>query len=285
MEIEEVAQDTYRMETPVAGSGLILSVYLIRENSGILIEPGPTTAVPQIQEGMKQLGMDGLSMIVPTHIHMDHGGGVGRLSELFPQAEVIAHPLSARHIINPGRLIESTRLSYGDYFEDIYGPILPVQESRVRVSDDGECISFRNRDLQIIHAPGHAPHHVVVYDKKTGALFCGEALGMETDDPLPAAAAPSFDVNDYLQTINKLKSMNPQLLCYSHGGIRQEVDTRISLVMRNTQLYGDMVLECLKSNLSTQEIGNAISNKAGVNYPPHWEDDMIRVADRYCRGI
>ena len=142
MQIEEVAEKTYRLETPLPGTGLIFSVYLIKADSGILIEPGPSSATPLIQKGMEQVGMKELSWIIPTHIHMDHGGGAGTLAKMFPQALVIPHPSSARHIVNPARLIQSTRITYGEDFEAIYGPIIPVPESRVKVSADGEIISL-----------------------------------------------------------------------------------------------------------------------------------------------
>ena len=92
--IEEVAKRTYRLETPVPRVDSVFSVYLIREEKGILIEPGTTTAIPSIQEGMKQLGVEELSHIVPTHIHVDHAGGSGKLAKFFPQAKVVPHAYS-----------------------------------------------------------------------------------------------------------------------------------------------------------------------------------------------
>ena len=92
IEIEEVAEKTYRLETPVPGVDSVFSVYLIHEGTGVLIEPDPTAAIPSIQEGMKQLGMGRLSYIIPTHIHVDHAGGAGKLAELFPQAKVVLVP-------------------------------------------------------------------------------------------------------------------------------------------------------------------------------------------------
>ncbi len=277
MQIEEVAEKTYRLETPVPGTGLIFSVYLIDSDRGVLIEPGPSAAIPSIREGMKQAGMKELSWIIPTHIHMDHGGGTGTLAEAFPQARVIAHPLSARHIIDPARLIQSTRMTYGEDFETIYGPIIPVPESRVKVPDDGETISVGDRELQIIYAPGHAPHHIAIFDQKTGGLFCGEALGMETADPLPAAAAPSFNMEDCLETMRRLKSLHPKLLCYSHGGVKLNPETRISQVMKNTLFYNELILESLNNDESAHEISRKVIEHACDQFPPEWEEDMIRV--------
>ena len=277
MQIEEVAKKTYRLEIPVPGVGLIFSTYLIDVDSGILIEPGPATAIPYIQEAMREVGMHQLSWIIPTHIHMDHGGGTGTLADLFPQAMVVAHPKSARHIIDPTRLVQSTRLTYGDDFETLYGPILPVTESQVKILNDREVISVVDREFQIIYTPGHAPHHIAILDCQTGGLFCGEALGMATDDPLPAAAAPNFDMEDCFQTMRKLKDLQPQILFYSHGGVGLDPDNRIARVIDNTRFYGDLVLESLKKGESPHGISQKVVELASPQFPVEWEEDMVRV--------
>ncbi len=277
MKIEEVAQNTYRLEPEVPGTSLIFSVYLIKTDSSVLIEPGPSSAAPLIWEGMEQLGMKELSWIIPTHIHMDHGGGAGTLAEMFPHANVLAHPLSASHIIDPARLIQSTRLTYGEDFESIYGPITPVPESQVKVAADGEFISIGDRDLQIIYAPGHAPYHIAIFDGKTGGLFCGEALGMDTANPLPATAAPSFDMEDCLETMYKLKALAPKLLFYSHGGMRSDPERRISQVMENTRLYGNLILESLRKDESPQAISRKVIEYASAQFPPEWREDMVKI--------
>lgn len=154
MKIEEVAEAIYRLEAQLPGARYIVSVYLIDDNGGVLIEPGPASMVPAIREGMKRLGIQRLSYIIPTHIHLDHGGGAGKLAELFQHSTVVFHPRAVKHALNPSRLIEATRMVYGDDFESTYGPILPVPESQVKVPADGEIICTNERELQIIHAPG-----------------------------------------------------------------------------------------------------------------------------------
>lgn len=167
LNMEEVAERTYHLEVPIPKFDTIFTVYFIDETEGVLIEPGPSVTIPSIQEAMKQLGMKPLAYIIPTHIHLDHAGAIGSLAQLFPHAKVVLHPLGAKHAVNPSRLIESTKMAFGDDFEDVYGPIIPI---------DG-------RELHIIYAPGHATHHIAIFDQKTRGLFCGEALGL----PKPGA--------------------------------------------------------------------------------------------------
>lgn len=250
VKMDEVAEKTYLLEVPLPGIYWLTTMYFINEGRGVLVEPGPAAAIPSIKEAMNELGMKELAYIIPTHIHLDHAGGIGGLAELFPQAKVVLHPFSVNHAVDPSRLVQSTRMSFDEDFETRYGAILPVPESQVKIAEDGETISVDGRELQIIYAPGHATHHIAVFDRQTGGLFCGEALGLPMpwaeSSPLPCAAPPAFDPEVYLQTIEKLRKLSPRFLCYSHDGVGKEPEELISRAAENTRIWSDIVLNALK---------------------------------------
>jgi len=261
--MEEVAEKVYRLETPIPGMSTIFAVYLIQESEGVLIEPGPAAAVPRIREGMSYLGMKDLAYIIPTHIHVDHAGGTGTLAQLFSQASVLVHPAGLKHAVDPSRLIESTKMVFGPDFEDRFGTIVPVPESQIKVPEDGEIISINGRELQIIYAPGHAPHHMAIFDRGVEGIFCGEALGLPGQGdklfPLPAVAPPSFDQELYLETMELLRQLGARMLFYSHGGVGREPDRLISMAAESTRVFGDIILKALK----TGETPEAISLRIG----------------------
>jgi len=271
--IEEVAEQTYRIEVLLPKVDTIFAVYFIHKTKGVVIEPGPTATVPSIQEAMKRLGMKELAYIIPTHIHIDHAGAIGNLARLFPHAKVVLHPAGAKHAIDPSRLIESTKMAFGDDFENYYGPVLPVPESQVLVSEDEETIFIEDRGLQVIYAPGHAPHHIAIFDQKTRGLFCGEALGLPRmeakSSPLPAAAPPSFNIEVYLATMERLKELHLRILFYSHDGTGINPQELISKVAENTRGFGDIILEALREEESTEVIDDRvreyISRHLGIN--------------------
>lgn len=262
--IEEVAEDTYRLEVRIPDARYTFSVYLLTGKAPVLIDPGPTVVVPAILEGMERLGLQQLAYIIPTHIHMDHGGGTGTLAERFPRAKVVLHPRGARHAIDPSRLIAGTKGAYGDHFERIYGPILPIPESRVVVAEDDYVIDADGRQLRIIHAPGHAAHHMAIFDEKTGGLFCGEALGLPipgTESALPSVSVGDLDVDRYLESIEKLRRLRPRVLFYPHeGGVRVPGDI-ISRVAENTVLLRDIILDSLRNGRSTGDIEEPIEER------------------------
>jgi len=136
LEISEIAEGIYRFETPVPGMFYMPVVYVIRAPEAVLIEPGPGIAIPRIREALKYLEIESLSYIIPTHIHVDHGGGCGGLAQLYPEARVVVHPRGSRHLVSPSRLIESTKLVWGDDFEATSGPFIPVPEDRILVPQE-----------------------------------------------------------------------------------------------------------------------------------------------------
>ena len=270
-QIDEVADGTYRVEARIPGLLTTFSMYFVKSNPGVLIEPGPAALIPTIQEAVNHLGVSDLRYVIPTHIHLDHGGGAGKLLQLFPQARVVVHPQGARHIIDPSRLIQSTKMAFGEDFESVYGAILPIPESQMKVAQDEERLFVDSRELVIIYTPGHAPHHIAIFDTRVKGLFCGEALGLiysAGSPPLPAVAPPGFDAEAYLDSMERLRQLNPRLLFYSHGGVGREPEKSISDAIENTKKVGDAILHALKVEKTEEavvrSIGEFIWNRFGA---------------------
>ena len=270
-QLEKVADGIYRLEGRIPGVDAPFAVYFIQDGNGAILEPGPAALVPKIQKAVARLWLSHPDYIIPTHIHLDHAGGVGRLAQLFPSAKIVVNRQGARHIVEPSRLIKSTRMAFGDNFEATYGAILPVPESRLRVVQDGERLPVGSRELVIIYTPGHAPHHIAIFDTRTKGLFCGEALGLIYGagyPPLPAVAPPSFDMELYLNDMARLKALKPSLLFYSHGTVANEPEKLIATVMENTRLVGDFIRRDLKAGESeeaiTSHVGDYLRNHFGA---------------------
>lgn len=258
VDITEVADGIYRFETPVAGMFYVPVVYLIKESEVALIEPGPSAAIPSIRQAMQVLGAKDLAYIIPTHFHLDHAGGAGMLVQLFRSAKVLVHPRAARHATDPARFIQSTKMVWGNDFEAYAGPVIPLPESQVKIPEDGEIISINGRQLQVIYAPGHAPHHMVILDRKVKCLFCGEALGLP-GHYMPGVAPPSFDLETYLDTVEKLRQLGARMLLFSHGGVEWEPNRVISKAAETARVCSDIILGALRQGETQEAIQQRIA--------------------------
>lgn len=266
----ELTEGIYRIETPLEIMQFQPTAFVIK-NAATLIEPGPAICIPPLHRALEHLGIKKLSYIIPTHIHMDHAGGTGMLAKLYPEAKVLVHPRGLKHAIDPSRLIDSVKMVWGEGFEKNFGPIAAVPESQIKTVEDGEVIHAGDRDLQFIYTPGHAPHHIAIFDHKVKGLFCGESLGMPGYQ-LPTAAPMSFDLDKYLSTIDKLQhsDIDIKMLIYSHGGIERDPAKCMGRAAENARALGDIVLQALEQGKKRAEIGKAV----GDYIKKHHANDM-----------
>lgn len=247
VQMREVAERTYLLDCgEVPEFSMPQVAFLLLDDKPVLIEPCCTTAASRLLNDSSRLGLhlENLSYIIPTHIHVDHGGAAGYLARQFPKAKVAVHPRGAGHLKEPSRLIQGTSFVFGPSWEEAFGPILPVPEDQIHVVQDGEVIPLEKRRLTIFFSPGHAPHHIAIHDSLTNGLFCGEALGFVSDSapdvPLPAGVPP-FDPELYLETIDRLAKVSARLLFYSHVGVGNDAEKLIGQVRKTTVAFGEII--------------------------------------------
>jgi glyoxylase-like metal-dependent hydrolase (beta-lactamase superfamily II) len=178
--------------------------------------------------------------VVPTHVHLDHAGGVGQLMHALPQARCLVHPRGARHMVDPSALWAGASAVYGQAeMQRSYGALLPVPESRVVTSTDGATVQLGGRPLLLAHTPGHAKHHHCVWDATTRTWFTGDTFGLsyrEFDTPTGPWLLPSAT------SVQRLLAAQPLFVALTHygrvGGSVAEVQRLGTLLL---QLLGEMV--------------------------------------------
>ncbi|AGT31969.1 beta-lactamase [Geobacillus genomosp. 3] len=203
--------------------------YVLHEENLAIVETGPGPSVPHLLAGLKALQIDpaDIRYIIVTHIHLDHAGGAGLLLEHCPNAMVVVHPKGKRHLVDPSRLIAGAKAVYGARFEELFDPIVPIPEERLVVKEDGEALVLsEERTLTFYDTPGHANHHVSIYDSYSRGVFTGDTIGVfypqlldsALEFCLPSTSPNQFNPEAMERSAERLEALNPERIYFGHFG-------------------------------------------------------------------
>ncbi|HEX7066437.1 MAG TPA: MBL fold metallo-hydrolase [Bacillales bacterium] len=203
--------------------------YVLEEEQLTLIETGPSPSVPYVLEGLKDLGHSpaDIKYIVLTHIHLDHAGGAGLFLKECPNATVVVHPRGKRHLADPSKLIAGARQVYGEQFDELFDPILPIPEDRLMTKEDGDTLTIGpDCTLTFYNTPGHAKHHFGIHDSVSNGIFTGDTSGVryhQTQDHgltfyLPTTSPNQFDPDAMLDSIERFRRIKADRIYFGHFG-------------------------------------------------------------------
>jgi glyoxylase-like metal-dependent hydrolase (beta-lactamase superfamily II) len=196
------------------------SVYLVDADRPAVVDPGLGTNVDRVIDALDELGIDDLAYVLTTHIHLDHAGGAGHLLDAHPGATVLTHDIGVPHLSNPSRLVAGTKAAVGEQWQYYVEP-KPVPEDRIESLSDGDTIDLGDRTVDVIHAPGHAPHQVLFHDRSDDVLFSGDAGGIRppgADELFPTSPPVNFDLDTCLDDAATIAERNPETICFGHFG-------------------------------------------------------------------
>jgi hydroxyacylglutathione hydrolase len=139
-----------------AQNGLL--VWCARSRKGILVDPG--ASVEQMLEAARGAGVE-IEKIVLTHAHLDHVDGVAR-AKRETGAPIYLHPDD-----EPLYRAAPTQAQW-------FGLEVETPPATDAPLEDGQVIRFGECELEVRHAPGHAPGHVILVGD--GAAIVGDCV-------------------------------------------------------------------------------------------------------------
>jgi len=215
----------------------VIAAYLIDAGGKLaLIETGPSTCLEHLARGVAAAGHDlgDVSRIIVTHIHLDHAGAAGVIARRHPRVRVSVHPAGAPHLVDPARLVRSAARIYGDDMKRLWGEIAGVPADRVDVLEDGGALDVGNRRLRVAFTPGHASHHVVIFDEVSGTLFTGDTGGVRMPGSSYVAAPippPELDPAAWASSIVTMCAFGPERLALTHFGVYEDAGWHLDQVV------------------------------------------------------
>jgi len=217
---------------------------MVHEGEVAIIETGTKDTVPLILDFLVQAGIEtsAVKYVIPTHVHLDHAGGVGLLMQALPHAQLVVHPQGARHMIDPSKLQAGATAVYGEtMFQEVYGDLLPVDPTQVISIEDDQILKLGSRALTFLDTPGHARHHVCIYDEMSNGFFTGDTFGLAYQELtnekgpfiFPTTTPVQFDPEAMKSSITRLMSYQPERMFLTHYGM---VENPVPLAQRLTSM-------------------------------------------------
>jgi hydroxyacylglutathione hydrolase len=166
-------------------------------NKAVIVDPG--SEGERLIDAIDRSGAE-LEAIWITHAHVDHVGAIASIKRKW-DVPIYLHPLDRRLYEAASRQAQV----YGVPFEE---PPAPDQEF-----SDGQRVRVGDSEMTVMHAPGHAPGHVVIHGD--GIALVGDCLfaGSIGRTDLPFSNPPQLAAS-----LEKISALPPETVVYpGHG--------------------------------------------------------------------
>ncbi len=194
-----------------------VSSHLIDTGEGLILLD---TAFPQtvylLLESIRRLGFcpDDVRFIVNLHGHYDHFGGTRAIAELTGARTALG---KEDIMILTERPELTWAPEYGAEFHEAFDVDIPLS--------DGDVVSLGDTEIECVHIPGHTPGSMSYFFKVrhegrdyAAGIHGGPGLNTLSDEYLRKYALPSTTRQDYMRSLEKLKSRRVDIFIGAHPG-------------------------------------------------------------------
>jgi glyoxylase-like metal-dependent hydrolase (beta-lactamase superfamily II) len=225
--MQPIGDGVYAIDTGFQREGFDAAWLLVQDGRAAFIDTGTNLAVPRLLAALDALGLtrEAVEMVIPTHVHLDHAGGVGLLMQELPSATLWAHPRGARHLIDPRVLYQGALAVYGqEEMDRSYGRLVPVDAARVKTTEEGMELRLAGRALRVLDTPGHARHHHCLWDETSRGVFTGDTFGLSYREfdvdgkawVFPTSTPVQFEPGPLRESVNRIAALKPEKLYLTH---------------------------------------------------------------------
>ena len=208
----EVAPGIWHIEEPFYNADFRCNIFLIKgRDFDLVIDSG--LGVAPLLPFLADISAN--PILVASHGHYDHLGGNYEFADIWAhqnEAEILAHP--TRENTLGARFLENADFAQSPFDGFDVSDWQPKSAPATRILNDGEILDLGDRKLEVIHAPGHSPGLICLWDAANQILFSTDAVyDGEIFDFLPCS-----DIPTYLQTMKRLRELPVEIAypCHNH---------------------------------------------------------------------
>ncbi len=197
----EVARGIWHIEEPAYRADYRCNIFLIQgENRDLVIDSG--LGLASLRDFLWPISEN--PTLIASHAHYDHLGSNFEFENRWAhaaEAAILARP--TRENTLGAQFLESADFDFLPWDDFRAEDWQPQAAPATRILENGEIIDLGNRKLQVIHAPGHSPGLICLWDAENRALFSTDAVyDGEIFDFLPCS-----DVRAYIRTMKMLREL------------------------------------------------------------------------------
>lgn len=158
-----------------------------------------------------------LALIANTHLHSDHSGGNATLQAAFA-APLALPPGQAEAVLR----WDEAELSYHRTGQRIE----PFRHQALL--QPGEALRAGGRDWEVIAAPGHDPHAVMLFDRAHGVLLSADALWHNGFGLVFPELDGEEGFDDVARVLDRIAALPVKLVVPGHGAPFTDVDAALA---------------------------------------------------------
>ncbi|MGC2318807.1 MAG: MBL fold metallo-hydrolase, partial [Bradyrhizobium sp.] len=180
------------------------NAYLVRGKSRtIMIDVGLSTNYPALLECLHYADCppEKIDMVILSHEHLDH---IGAAYHFGGRSIIAAHRLAANKIM--------LRDDFSMLRKMFNEPPVPINIDIWL--EEGNLIDLGNFRLNVMHTPGHTSACISLSDQDQGLLFAADTL---MPGGVMGGVFGSGSISDYIQSLERLKGLNSNILLSGHG--------------------------------------------------------------------
>ena len=190
---------------------------LLNDDGVVLVDAGGRGSPRLIAAGLRAVdsSMDRVRLVVLTHYHPDHVGGLANLVKA-ASAKVAAHQQESG-ILNGKDQVPSP--FHNPILAKATQPFMSLLYGRPVQVDyplkDGDTLPMAE-DIHLIHTPGHTPGSMCLYLASKKVLIVGDALEYRSQKLSPPARSFTHDFMQARESLKKLLALDFDIMCFSH---------------------------------------------------------------------
>jgi glyoxylase-like metal-dependent hydrolase (beta-lactamase superfamily II) len=213
---------------------------IIKDGNEIyLIDCGYEDTFDDFMEAFASLKISDLTGIIISHDDIDHLGALSLFKEAYPSIKIFCSEIernSVEGITKSERLIQAENsLPHlpEEYKPWALGFIQQLQNIKripvdITLTEDDRIAD----QIRVIYTPGHTSGHISLYIPSLQTVIANDALVIENGEFNIANPQFCLDLKNAIQSVEKIKNLNPKkIICYHGGMMEEQVDNKLQQLL------------------------------------------------------